>query len=38
MTGVLAWLTPWRVTARAASTEDRIASATQLQLTWWRFR
>lgn len=38
MTGVLAWLAPWRALARAASAEDRIASATQLQLTWWRFR
>jgi peptide/nickel transport system permease protein len=38
VTGVLAWLVPWRAPARAASAEDRIALATQLQLTWWRFR
>jgi peptide/nickel transport system permease protein len=38
VTGVLAWLAPWRAPARAGSAEDRIASATQLQLTWWRFR
>ncbi|HKF72752.1 MAG TPA: ABC transporter permease [Stellaceae bacterium] len=38
MTGVLAWLAPFRSRAEAVSAEERIASATQLKLTWWRFR
>jgi len=37
-TGALAWLTPWRAPAGAPSAEERIAFATQFQLTWWRFR
>ncbi len=37
-TGALAWLTPWRAPASAPSAEERIAFATQFQLTWWRFR
>ena len=37
-TGALAWLTPWRAPARVPSAEERIAFATQFQLTWWRFR
>jgi peptide/nickel transport system permease protein len=36
--GGLAWLTPWRAPARVPSAEERIAFATQFQLTWWRFR
>jgi peptide/nickel transport system permease protein len=36
--GGLAWLTPWRAPASAPSAEERIAFATQFQLTWWRFR
>jgi len=38
VTGVLAWLAPFRSRAEAVSAEERIASATQLRLTWWRFR
>ncbi len=38
MTGVLAWLAPWRAPASAPNAEERIAFATQFQLTWWRFR
>ena len=38
MTGVLAWLAPFRTRREAVSAEERIASATQLRLTWWRFR
>src|SRR6202035_243843 len=41
MSGVLSWLAPRRgagATAPAASAEERIAFATQFQLTWWRFR
>jgi peptide/nickel transport system permease protein len=38
VTGVLAWLAPFRSRTEAASAEERIASATQLRLTWWRFR
>jgi peptide/nickel transport system permease protein len=36
--GALARLTPWRAPASAPSAEERIAFATQFQLTWWRFR
>jgi peptide/nickel transport system permease protein len=38
VTGVLARLAPFRSRAEAVSAEERIASATQLKLTWWRFR
>ena len=38
MTGVLAWLAPFRTRGETVSAEERIASATQLRLTWWRFR
>ncbi|HKX09250.1 MAG TPA: ABC transporter permease [Stellaceae bacterium] len=38
MTGVLAWLAPFRTRRETVSAEERIASATQLRLTWWRFR
>jgi peptide/nickel transport system permease protein len=38
MNAVLAWLAPWRTAATAPSAEERIAFATQFQLTWWRFR
>jgi peptide/nickel transport system permease protein len=37
-TSALAWLMPWRAPAGAPSAEERIAFATQFQLTWWRFR
>jgi peptide/nickel transport system permease protein len=38
VTGVLAWLAPFRTRGETVSAEERIASATQLRLTWWRFR
>src|SRR5258708_7128203 len=38
MSALLAWLAPWRAPASAPSAEERIAFATQFQLTWWRFR
>jgi peptide/nickel transport system permease protein len=38
MNAVLAWLAPWRGASIAPSAEERIAFATQFQLTWWRFR
>ncbi len=38
MNAVLAWLAPWRASSAAPSAEERIAFATQFQLTWWRFR
>jgi peptide/nickel transport system permease protein len=38
VTGVLAWLAPFRTRSETVSAEERIASATQLRLTWWRFR
>ena len=38
MTTVLAWLAPFRTRGETVSAEERIASATQLRLTWWRFR
>jgi peptide/nickel transport system permease protein len=34
----LSFRLPWRPTRPAASAAERIAQATQLQLTWWRFR
>jgi peptide/nickel transport system permease protein len=34
----LALLLPWRGRGATLSAEERIASATQMQLTWWRFR
>jgi peptide/nickel transport system permease protein len=40
MTGVLARLARWGGRGRldGAKAENRVAVATQLQLTWWRFR
>jgi peptide/nickel transport system permease protein len=38
MTSALAWLAPWRKPSPAAIAAERIAFATQFQLTWWRFR
>jgi peptide/nickel transport system permease protein len=32
------WRSFWRASQKGAEAEDRIAVATQLQLTWWRFR
>jgi len=34
----LSFLAPFRAAKPAASAEERIAFATQFQLTWWRFR
>jgi peptide/nickel transport system permease protein len=34
----LSFRLPWRPAKPAASAAERIAQATQLQLTWWRFR
>ena len=38
ISGIFARLAPWRGVAAAPSAEERIAFATQFQLTWWRFR
>jgi peptide/nickel transport system permease protein len=38
VSAILTWLTPRRALAPDVSAADRIAFATQFQLTWWRFR
>jgi peptide/nickel transport system permease protein len=38
VSAILTWLTPRRTLAADVTAADRIAFATQFQLTWWRFR
>ncbi len=38
MSAILSRLWFWHAPARPSDAEERIAFATQLQLTWWRFR